>query len=159
MLTEARRHRVFVAFDADIAVLPRREWVAGVVRAALRSADAPGGSVAVRIVDARAIRALNREFRHVDEPTDVLSFPDGEEWPGAGQARHLGDIALAWEVCVAQAAERGRPTREEAALLLVHGVMHLLGHDHADLEEKQRMQAAERAALAMRFRRPPVVDY
>lgn len=102
------------------------------VREALRRA-APQlaigrGDVVVRFVDPETMRELNREWRGKDRPTDVLSFPSGTDGPDG--RRHIGDIALCWEVARAQAARRRQPPEREAALLALHGLLHLCGYDH-----------------------------
>lgn len=80
------------------------------------------------------VHQLNREYRQIDKPTDVLSFADdGAESPFVlppGMPRYLGDIAISWQHVVQQAAEYGHSHARELAFLTVHGVLHLLGHDH-----------------------------
>lgn len=101
------------------------------VAAALAAVGVDDGHLAVEIVDAARIRALNREHRGVDEPTDVLSFPIDELGPAPGP-RELGDVAICPELCVDM-------TLTET---VVHGVLHLCGHDHeTDDGEMLRLQA------------------
>lgn len=83
-------------------------------------------SFGVRFVGDRAIRALNRDYRGRDRPTDVLSFPGGETPDGP----HLGDVAVSVPAARRQAAEQGVPVERELKRLLLHGVLHCLGHDH-----------------------------
>ena len=117
------------------------------------------------------IQELNRTYRGYDEPTDVLSFPnevdEWEEWPeelaeldgeedeneedwgsAVPNENYLGDIAISLPYAAQQAAEQGHSTLAELRLLTVHGVLHLLGHDHAEPEEKAAMWAAQEAILA-----------
>jgi probable rRNA maturation factor len=95
-------------------------------------------SVGVRFAGDRAVRRLNREFRGKDKPTDVLSFP-GEESP---EGRHLGDIVISIPTAERQAASRGAALEDEVRLLLIHGVLHCLGHDHeTDQGEMDRLEA------------------
>ncbi|HUO86746.1 MAG TPA: rRNA maturation RNase YbeY [Thermoanaerobaculia bacterium] len=94
---------------------------------ALLSELAPrSSSFAVRFVGDRAIRAMNRDFRGRDRPTDVLSFPgeEGDEGP------HLGDVAISVPAARRQAADQQVPVERELRRLLLHGVLHCLGHDH-----------------------------
>jgi probable rRNA maturation factor len=91
----------------------------GPVAAALAAVGVDDGHLAVEIVDAERIRRLNREHRGKDEPTDVLSFPIDELGPAAGP-RELGDVAICPELCLDM-------TLTET---VVHGVLHLCGHDH-----------------------------
>jgi probable rRNA maturation factor len=100
--------------------------------------------------DAR-IAALNADFRGKARPTNVLSWPAFEgapPVPGAGEPLFLGDLAMAFDTCAAEAAEAGVPLAEHAAHLVVHGVLHLLGHDHEDDTQAEAMEALERKALA-----------
>ncbi len=104
--------------------------------------------------DAR-IAALNADFRGQPKPTNVLSWPafDGsapEEPPGLpGEGPlFIGDIALAWETCLREAEEAGIPLADHAAHLVAHGVLHLLGHDHADDAEAVTMEEIETNVLA-----------
>ena len=79
---------------------------------------------------------LNNEFRGVNRPTDVLSFPSNEIDPGNG-SRYLGDIIISLPRATAQAIEAQHPVAEELSMLVIHGVLHLLGYDHLnDLEKK-----------------------
>lgn len=88
-----------------------------------------------------ALQTLNREFRGFDQPTDVLSFPSELDIPEIG--RYLGDIAISVPTAMRQAAGQKHPAWQEFELLAVHGVLHLLGHDHAEEDEKTRMWAAQ----------------
>lgn len=114
----------------------------------------------VKITDDEGIRALNKEMRGVDRPTDVLSFPAFDltpgELPGPEDADPgtgyvpLGDMAISMERVRAQAEEYGHGPERELAYLAVHSVLHLLGYDHLDEgEEKARMRAREEAILAV----------
>ena len=92
------------------------------------------------------LQELNSQFLGIDAPTDVLSFPSGETDPGSGET-YLGDIIISFPRALAQASEAGHSPEAEAQLLLVHGVLHLLGYDHAENEEKEAMWAAQKAVL------------
>lgn len=104
----------------------------------------------VALVSAEEIRSLNQTYRGVDAETDVLSF-GMEEGPAlaspACQLRYLGDVAISVGRAEAQAHEYGHSVERELAFLTVHGVLHLLGHDHDDPEEQRWMRAAEEAVL------------
>ncbi|MEW5830543.1 MAG: rRNA maturation RNase YbeY [Chloroflexota bacterium] len=116
-------------------------------RAALehQSAD-PAGDLTLVLADDAQLRALNRDFLETDAPTDVLSFPAGETDPETG-ARYIGDILLSVERAGLQAERSGHSVMDELQLLVVHGVLHLLGHDHAGAEEKAQMWAAQAQVL------------
>lgn len=84
------------------------------------------GSLAVRFTGDREMRRLNRTFRGRDAATDVISFPGGETPEG----RHLGDLVVAVPTARRQAAAAGHPVERELRALLLHGILHCLGHDH-----------------------------
>ena len=100
------------------------------------------------------VRALNREWRMKDAPTNVLSFPmisrnDLLAMNRDGGPEMLGDIALAYETCRREADDKGIPLENHAAHLLVHGLLHLAGHDHQTDGEAEAMEALETKALAL----------
>lgn len=94
------------------------------------------------VSDDDAIRELNRNFLGNDSPTDVLSFPANEMDPETGR-RYLGDVIISLPRAREQAEGAGHPVEAELQLLVIHGVLHLLGYDHAEAEEKARMWAAQ----------------
>ena len=96
--------------------------------------------------DAR-LHELNLNYLGVDAPTDVLSFPASETDPETG-APYIGDILISVPRARAQAEAAGHPLESEVQLLVVHGVLHLLGHDHAEAKEKDRMWKAQAEILA-----------
>ena len=116
--------------------------VESIVRRAAEAARAAGG-VTVLLTDDDAVQDLNRRFRDQDKPTNVLSFPAG---PHAGG--HLGDLALAFGVCAHEAATQNKSLSDHLSHLVVHGVLHLLGYDHLDNADADRMEALERTILA-----------
>lgn len=105
----------------------------------------------VCFVDAEVMAELNEAHMGHDGPTDVLSFPIDTEDPdgseGADGVRFVGDIVVCPEIAAAQASGHAGTFDDEVALLLVHGSLHLVGHDHADYDERQRMWEAERRHL------------
>jgi probable rRNA maturation factor len=98
------------------------------------------------LTDDARLRELNRDYLGVDAPTDVLSFPASETDPETG-ARYIGDILISIPRARAQADAAGHPPETEMQLLVVHGVLHLLGHDHAGIEEKAHMWKAQAGIL------------
>jgi probable rRNA maturation factor len=100
----------------------------------------------VLTTDAR-LKELNRDYLGIDAPTDVLSFPASETDPETG-ARYIGDILISIPRAHSQATAAGHPLESEVRLLVVHGVLHLLGHDHAEAQEKTRMWKAQADILA-----------
>ena len=95
--------------------------------------------------DAR-LQELNRDYLGIDAPTDVLSFPASELDPETG-ARYVGDIIISVARAESQATAARHPLESEVQLLVVHGVLHLLGHDHAEAAEKARMWKAQAEVL------------
>jgi probable rRNA maturation factor len=104
-------------------------------------------SMAVALVGDRSMRGLNRRFRGVDKPTNVLSFPAPRP-PQAAPVRHLGDVAIAIGVLLAEAAAEERDPAAHLDHLVVHGVLHLLGFDHDTPATATVMERAEVAILA-----------
>ena len=100
--------------------------------------------VSVTFTDNEGIRAINREYREIDAPTDVLSFPLFEECDGT---RMLGDIVLSLEKCRAQAEEFGHSFERECAFLTVHSTLHLLGYDHINGDEEEQDMRARQTAI------------
>lgn len=92
------------------------------------------------------LQQLNREFLGIDAPTDVLSFPS-EEFDPDEQAQYIGDVIISYPRAETQAQLAGHPTIDELQLLVVHGTLHLLGHDHAEPKEKAVMWAAQTEIL------------
>ncbi|MEM9774366.1 MAG: rRNA maturation RNase YbeY [Chloroflexota bacterium] len=102
-------------------------------------------TLTVMVSDDANLHELNRMYRNEDKPTDVLSFEDGTTWPDG--TLYLGDIAISLETAERQAKKGGHALQDEVALLTAHGVLHLLGHDHAEAVEKNKMWAAQAKAL------------
>jgi probable rRNA maturation factor len=107
----------------------------------------PEADLSIVLANDARLRQLNRDFLGIDAPTDVLSFPASEADPQTGSP-YLGDILLSIPRARAQAKAAGHPLEAEVQLLVVHGVLHLLGHDHADAREKKRMWKAQAEILA-----------
>lgn len=106
--------------------------------------------VSLLLTDDARVRELNRAWRGQDRPTNVLSFPAlaaGETVP-PGMPVLLGDVVLAFETVAREAAAQGKEVGAHTSHLLVHGVLHLLGHDHEDEAEADEMEALETAILA-----------
>ena len=108
------------------------------------------GSVLSVVVGGDAfIRPLNRDYRGKDVATDVLSFPQREGEGARADDPVLGDLVISLETAARQALEHDHPVSHELRVLLVHGLLHLLGHDHLEAEEAARMAAAEGELLAV----------
>ena len=107
--------------------------------------------VSVTLTDDEHIHKLNREYRGVDRPTDVLSFAltesDEPTVEGGPETEILGDLILSVERVAAQAEEYGHSLKREAAFLTVHGMLHLLGYDHIKDEDREEMEAEQRTVM------------
>ncbi len=111
------------------------------VRKAARAAARRGKSLNVALADDRAVRSLNKRDRKQDKPTNVLSYPSGER-------AFLGDIVLARQTVWREARAQKKSPADHVAHLVVHGVLHLLGHDHETSDaDAERMEALERRIL------------
>ncbi|WP_372015378.1 rRNA maturation RNase YbeY [Pseudoxanthomonas sp. 10H] len=136
---------VTVSYAAPRAGVPSavsfRKWVAAALKSRIREAD-----LAIRIVDAREGRALNRHYRGKDYATNVLSFP--ADLPEGVKMPLLGDLVICAPVVAREAKEQGKPAAAHYAHLTVHGVLHLLGWDHDDDKEAEAMEQLEREILA-----------
>ena len=124
-----------------------RRWAA----AALASGTGPGaGEVTVVLAGDALVHRLNRTYRGKDKPTNVLSFPAGGGPAGTGHASEqpLGDIVIALETTRAEARAAGKSLADHLAHLVIHGVLHLLGHDHVRPGPARRMERLEVLLLA-----------
>lgn len=107
--------------------------MAGFARRVMERLDLSGMELSILLCDNGTIQRLNRDYRHIDAPTDVLSFgQEGEAIPADGQPPYLGDIVVALPYVRQQAEELGVPEEEELRRMVVHGILHLAGHEHGD---------------------------
>ena len=150
-------------------------WLRTVMEAALVEALPQGepAQVGLVVTDDKTVQELNRQFRGLDEVTDVLSFSASHSghWEGdpqesdeaspesvdseelnfvlpPGEPSPLGEVIISFPQTIRQAQERNGPIEQELALLIIHGVLHLVGYDHMGPEDEAQMQAKERSALA-----------
>ncbi len=139
--------QVHVGYAVSRAGLPSatsfRRWVEAALRGAKRRKPA---ELAIRIVDTDEGRALNRDYRGKDYSTNVLSFP--AELPPGTNLPLLGDLAICAPVVLREATEQDKLPRDHWAHLTIHGVLHLLGHDHLEDAEAEAMEALETRILA-----------
>ncbi len=115
--------------------------VAGAVLSA-EHFDGPG-EVSITLVDNATIQTLNNQYRHKNQPTDVLSFPADPQTislPDGTSMTLLGDVIISFEQAAIQADEYGHSLLRETAFLLTHGLLHLAGYDHADPDQEGIMQ-------------------
>ncbi len=134
---------------------PEATWFESVVRDVLRAEKVqPAYEVSLMLADEKTVHDMNRHYRNVDAPTDVISFytetpSDGTEsfvLPDDG-VRRLGDVVISYPQAIEQAREAGHSPRRELTLLVIHGVLHLLGYDHEIPDDAARMRGREAALL------------
>ena len=123
--------------------LCRRAALAG-----LKADKAARGPAALSLLlaDDATLRRLNRDYRHIDKPTNVLAFPAATA--ASAELHHYGDVVLAYETVAREAKAQGKSIADHTTHLIVHGVLHLLGFDHEANGEAKRMESRERAILA-----------
>ena len=141
---------VDVQIAAETAGIPDagsiRDWVERAVNETHPGRDV---DVSVRIVDEQEMQALNRDYRDQDKPTNVLAFPAGDAgFVPPGESPLPGDIVVCAGVVAREADEQGKPLDHHWGHMLVHGTLHLLGHDHNSDKDAQAMEALERRILA-----------
>lgn len=141
-------------FDINVSVkiaphdpLPLERLRSAVTWVLRRHDAAAGTALSVVIMGDDEVRRLNRQFREVDKPTDVLSFT-AESLPFADDEPNLGDLILALPYIQRQAESEGHDWRDEMVLAVIHGTLHLLGYDHDTPENQSRMWGVQAEALA-----------
>ena len=135
-----------VAPAAAAAAPETREIVARAIHAAKEATGRVEGAISVIVEDDAAIRDLNRRWRGIDKPTNVLSFPAAAT-PSIAP-KHLGDIAISYETAMWEAQAEARPFAHHLAHLAVHGFLHLLEYDHQSDAAAEAMEDLERKILA-----------
>jgi len=146
-----------ISIDKGFVGCPSRRWLENVVRQVLEAQGA-GAEVEMGLLIATGerVRELNRDYLGEDTPTDVLAFSAMEEkeadqspfiHPPDGLL-HLGEVIIAYPQAVLQAEEHGHPLKKELAVLLIHGMLHLLGYDHDQPDSARRMRAREAELLS-----------
>jgi probable rRNA maturation factor len=152
------RVNIFPAYKKDVPA----QWLRRVGAEALAVADPEDhASASLVVADDETLRDLNLRFRGLDEVTDVLSFGQSGGQAGLSDTKRdspfpavpeeegmMGEVVVSYPQAVRQAAEHHWPVEQELALLVVHGVLHLFGHDHAEPEEEALMKGLEERALA-----------
>lgn len=135
-----------ISDEQDSAV--NRGWFTRLAEHALASLGIPDGAeLSIVLAESERMAELKAKYTGEHVPTDVLAFPMDDAGPDAEGPYLVGDVVLCPEVAKRQAVEFRRSADDEIALLLVHGILHLLGHDHAEDEERESMQAEERRIL------------
>ena len=143
-----------VLLDPDVALddVPDERVLQTAATRACRHADERDAvEIALRIVGPDESQALNRQWREKDAPTNVLAFPgvkpEGMTLP-PDESRHLGDLVICADIIAAEALAQGKSPAHHWQHMIVHGVLHLLGHDHVDSAQALAMESLEREILA-----------
>jgi len=131
------------------------EWARGITQQVLKAESvAPPYEVSLVFTDSATVQRLNRDYRGVDEPTDVLAFnmlpqkeADSSFVLPPDSVTRLGEVIISCPQAVEQAKEQGHSVNKELALLIIHGILHLLGYDHEKSEEEAKMRAREKELL------------
>lgn len=161
-------YEIEVQIDEALAAEFDEPGLVSAIQTTLQDQGVPKGALTLVITDDAEVQQLNRTYRGLDEPTDVLSFAQQEDQPPsaagdpehaaqlilppellAQQALYLGDIIIAYPYTKKQAERNDRALRTELCLLAIHGTLHLLGFDHATPEEEAEMWAIQNRVLVM----------
>ena len=146
-----------ISIEQNLSVSLKEDWLRGIIMKTLEvEGIASSAEVGLVITDSKTIQKLNRIYRGVDKPTDVLAFhmiPSTSQEPvqpfvgPPDGVHHLGEVMISYTQAVKQAREQGHSIEQELTLLIIHGVLHLLGYDHELINESQRMQNEENTIL------------
>ena len=143
---------VYFSNDSGFDMSEYEPVLTGVIEESLKRAAAINVTpeVSVTFTDNKAIRAMNKRYRRIDESTDVLSFPMYEsqrEWPVTEPASAIGDIVISVEQAMAQSAAYGHSLARELGFLTAHSMLHLMGYDHVGVESENEMFALQEKIL------------
>ena len=146
-----------ILFDNGLEECLDRGWIQGIAEQALSAQGAePSVEMGLVIANQQRVQELNKTYLGKDEPTDVLAFamlPESSTEQGLSFAtppdgiKHLGEVIICYPQAVKQAGEHLHSIRKEMAILIIHGVLHLLGYDHGEPEPARQMAAREAAIL------------
>jgi probable rRNA maturation factor len=148
-----------IKIDIPFRRFVNEQWLGRIVEQTLskKGLDSPV-ELSLVITDAKTVRKLNKKYRGRDEATDVLSFALREENPSSATTPgfvtppdgvlHLGEVIVSYPQAAIQAQEQHHPLERELALLVIHGILHLLGHEHQEPEAELRMRTEEERILA-----------
>ena len=149
------REQIGIHVGEEFRGLVDEDWARRTVQNVLKAEGvAPPYEVSLVFTDSETVKQLNRDYRGVDEPTDVLAFhmlPQKEvddffALPPDGVTR-LGEVIISYPQAAEQAKKQGHSPERELALLIIHGILHLLGYDHEEPEEESKMRERERELL------------
>jgi probable rRNA maturation factor len=141
--------QILITIDEPFGGVVAEEVVFELARRVLEAEGVSGAELGVLVTDDEIVRGLNLDYAGDDHATDVLSFSlrEGEEFVQPDAILRLGEVIVSYPTAERQAAEAGRTVEDEMEHLLVHGILHLLGHDHAEPDQEAKMRAREEALL------------
>lgn len=134
-------HRFHISCPQKLVAIDRAQ-IRAAAQAVLRGEGVPTADISLAFVDNRTIHRINRQFLNHDEPTDVISFPLGEN-------PLSGELVIGVEVALAEASARGHDVRAELALYVIHGLLHLCGYDDHAAADRNKMRRRERHYLGL----------
>jgi probable rRNA maturation factor len=147
-----------ISIKRNVDLPVEKNWLERIARKVLEGEGiASSAEMGLLITDSRTVQKLNRIYRGEDKPTDVLAFqmtPDMNQEPGRSFVsppdgiRHLGEVVISYPQAVKQAQEHGHGVTRELALLIVHGILHLLGYNHELPDEERKMRDKENEILS-----------
>ncbi|MCK5124403.1 MAG: rRNA maturation RNase YbeY [Dehalococcoidia bacterium] len=149
------KEQIGIHVEGEFRGLVDSRWVKRIAKRVLKAEGvAPPYEVSLVFTDSETVRQLNRDYRGVDEPTDVLAFymlpqkkaDSSFALPPDGVTR-LGEVIISYPQAAEQAKEQGHSPERELALLIIHGILHLLDYDHEKPEEESEMREKERELL------------
>jgi probable rRNA maturation factor len=149
------KEQIGIHVEREFRELMDSGWVRKIARQILKAEGvAPPYEVSLVFTDSKTVRHLNRGYRGVDKPTDVLAFnmlpqqgvDSSFALPPDGVTR-LGEVIISYPQAIEQAKEQGHSPERELALLIIHGILHLLDYDHEEPEEESEMREKERELL------------
>ena len=146
-----------VLFDEGFEGASTRHWLIEVAGKALTAENQTDVEMGILITGQERMRQLHLEYMGEDSPPTCCRSPCGKKarrtrpisFSPPGDAAHLGEVIISYPQAEIQAAEHGHSTKKEVAILLIHGVLHLLGYDHDEPERQKKMQAREKAILKL----------
>jgi probable rRNA maturation factor len=130
-----------------IDISENQETTSLAITAASTALAGQDGDLSIVFCDNSYIQQMNREYRGMDRPTDVLSFPSDEIDPESNR-RYFGDIIISYPQAVSQSEEAGNPIQSEISMLVTHGILHLKGYDHTTPDEKKEMWDLQTSILS-----------
>ena len=144
-----------IHIEEEFRELVDEEWVKKIAQDVLKAEGITSSyEISLVFTDSETVQQLNRDYRSVDEPTDVIAFymlpqkgADSSFVLPPDNVLRLGEVVISYPQAVEQAKEQGHPTEQELALLVIHGILHLLGYDHEQPEKEAKMRAKERELL------------